>query len=221
MRTACIVVAAGSGTRFGGLQPKQFQLLHDRPLYEWAVDRASASTDFVVLVVAKEHRARHVDVVGVDVIVEGGATRSQSVRNGLAVIPDEFDTVLVHDAARPLASKELFEAVGDAIANGADAAIPGVPVTDTVKRVDAQPSEAVPSTVLETVDRLHLVAVQTPQAFRADVLRRAHSGQPDASDDAALVEALGGKVVVVRGETTNLKVTHAHDLSTLEGLFAS
>ena len=123
----------------------------------------------------------------------GGATRSESVRAGLAAVPPDAEVVVVHDAARPLATAALFDAVIDAVRAGADGAVPGLPVADTLKRVDDV-------RVIETVDRVGLVAVQTPQAFRAGVLRAAHAPAADATDDAALVEALGGTVVVVPGD---------------------
>ncbi len=141
-----------------------------------------------------------------DLVVAGGSTRSASVRCGLAVLPDDCDVVVVHDAARPLASAELFEAVVVAVRAGADAAIPGVAVPDTIKRV-------ADGRVSETIDRDDLVAVQTPQAFRIAALRTAHASGADATDDAALVEAAGGQVVVVAGETTNLKITTQDDLA--------
>jgi len=137
------------------------------------------------------------------------------VRAGLACVPETADVVLVHDAARPLASRRLFATVIDAIAGGADAAVPGLLVVDTLKRVDDHH-------VVETVSREGLVAVQTPQAFRAEALRAAHAGNGNDTDDAALVEAGGGKVVVVDGERRNLKLTGADDLelarTLLEGL---
>ena len=145
----------------------------------------------------------------VDAVVLGGATRSSSVRAALAVLPAEADVVVVHDAARPLAGPALFEAVVAEVRAGADGAIPGIPIADTVKRVrDGQ--------VVATLDRAELVAAQTPQAFRADVLRRAHRGEPEATDDAALVEAAGGRVVVVPGDPDNLKLTTPADLAGAE-----
>jgi 2-C-methyl-D-erythritol 4-phosphate cytidylyltransferase len=119
--------------------------------------------------------------------------------------------IVVHDAARPLASRLLFDAVIAAVEAGADGAVPASPVRDTIKRVDG-------TTVVETVERDGLVAVQTPQAFRADVLRGAHASEGDATDDAALVEALGGKVVVVPGEAANVKVTRPEDLELVRAL---
>jgi 2-C-methyl-D-erythritol 4-phosphate cytidylyltransferase len=116
--------------------------------------------------------------------------------------------VLVHDAARPFAGAELGRAVIKAVEDGADAAIPGLPISDTIKRVDK-------TTLLvqDTIDRADLYTVQTPQAFRASVLRKAHENKTDASDDAAVVESQGGKVVVVPGEPKNMKITVASDLA--------
>ena len=139
--------------------------------------------------------------------VEGGATRSESVRRGLDRVPDEATIVCVHDAARPFASAALFERVVASVAAGADAAIPGLPLADTVKEVDAD------GVVVATPDRSRLVAVQTPQAFRAAVLRRAHAEGGEGTDDAALVEAVGGRVVVVAGEPANRKLTVPDDLA--------
>ena len=143
--------------------------------------------------------------------VSGGATRSESVRNGLAEVPDDADVVVVHDAARPLATPALFSAVIEAVKSGADAAVPVVPVTDTVKRVEGD-------RVVETLDRAELVSVQTPQAFRADILRKAHASGGEATDDASLVEAIGGTVVVVPGERNNIKITTPDDLRIAEAL---
>jgi 2-C-methyl-D-erythritol 4-phosphate cytidylyltransferase len=114
---------------------------------------------------------------------------------------------VVHDGARPLAGAELFARVVDAVRGGADAAVPGVDVTDTLRHRSGGP-----------VDRGGLLAVQTPQAFRATALREAHAGEPDATDDASLVEAMGGKVVVVEGSPANLKITRPIDLAIAEAL---
>jgi 2-C-methyl-D-erythritol 4-phosphate cytidylyltransferase len=159
--------------------------------------------DGVVLVVPPD-RAGQAEP-GADAVVAGAATRAGSVRAGLAAVPGEAEVIVIHDAARPFASASLFEEVVGAVRAGADGAVPGVAVTDTVKVVDS-------GTVTETLDRERLVAVQTPQAFQASVLRRAHEGGRDASDDAALVEAAGGRVVVVAGEPANAKITTRHDL---------
>jgi 2-C-methyl-D-erythritol 4-phosphate cytidylyltransferase len=194
-----IVVAAGSGSRFGG--PKQYEPLDGRRVLDWSLDACRAACDGVVLVVPPD---RVGDEEKADVVVAGGATRSASVRAGLAALPADADVVVVHDAARPTAAPRLFDAVIAAVWAGADGAVPAVPVADTVKRVDGE-------RVVETLDRSVLVAVQTPQAFKVDVLRRAHVG--DATDDAALVEAAGGTVVVVPGDPLNRKITVPSDLS--------
>jgi 2-C-methyl-D-erythritol 4-phosphate cytidylyltransferase len=202
-----IVVAGGGGLRFGG--PKQFEDLHGRRVLDWSLAAARASCDGVVPVVP----AGRLGDASVPGAVAGGATRSGSVRAGLAGVPLDAEIVVVHDAARPLAGVDIFRRAVAAVRAGADAAIPGVPVTDTVKRVED-------GRVVETVDRTRLVAVQTPQAFRAGVLRRAHAGAPEATDDAALVEALGGTVVVVDGDPRNIKLTSPDDLIVARALAA-
>jgi len=204
-----VVVAGGSGRRFGA--EKQFALLGDRPVVEWAVSACRPCASGVVLVVPPGTTAE-VDY-GADVVVEGGATRTASVRRGLSAVPDEADVILVHDAARPLAAPALFRSVIDAvISGGADGAIPALPVSDTIKVVDGT------RTVTATLDRATLVAVQTPQAFGAALLRRAHAAGAEATDDAALVEALGATVRVVPGDPRNLKITTPADLGTAEHL---
>jgi 2-C-methyl-D-erythritol 4-phosphate cytidylyltransferase len=210
-----IVVAGGSGQRFGQL--KQFALLADRPLVAWTVAACRPLSTGIVLVVPAGTldggRGGADADFGADLTVEGGPTRSESVRRGLAQVPPEAEIIVVHDAARPLASPELFRRVVDAVTQeGADGAIPGVPVSDTIKRVDDT------GRVTDTLDRAALVAVQTPQAFRAGVLRRAHAAGAVATDDAALVESLGATVQVVEGERRNLKVTTPGDLRTAEHL---
>jgi 2-C-methyl-D-erythritol 4-phosphate cytidylyltransferase len=198
-----IVVAAGSGLRFG--QPKQHAELAGRPVMDWAIDGARAACQGVVVV------TRPVDVEtrtipGVDAIVAGGETRSASVRAGLDAVPPQAEVIVIHDAARPLATAELWENVLDAVAAGADAAVPALAVTETLKRVQD-------GAVIETLDRHQLVLVQTPQAFRAGALRAAHAGASEATDDAALVEAAGGRVVTVAGDRRNLKITEPDDLA--------
>jgi 2-C-methyl-D-erythritol 4-phosphate cytidylyltransferase len=193
-----VIVAAGSGERFGG--PKQFELLGGRTVVDHAAAMAREVVDGVVVVVP-------VDRVAAPSEVAGGATRSESVRLGLAAVPPEADVILVHDGARPFASADLYRAVIAAVRGGADGAVPGIDVTDTIKVVDDA------RTVVSTPDRATLVAVQTPQAFRAAVLRAAHTGAAEGTDDAALVERAGGRVVVVPGEADNRKLTVADDLS--------
>ena len=196
-----VVVAAGAGVRFG--TQKQYEQLGDRRVLDWALERARAVAEGVVLVVPPERAGA--SEPGVDAVVAGAETRSGSVRAGLAAVPHEAAVIVVHDAARPLASVELFKRVIEAVRNGADAAVPGMPLADTVKVV-------VDGTVVETLDRARLVAVQTPQAFAAPTLRRAHEGENEGTDDASLVETLGGRVVVVPGEDANSKITTQHDL---------
>jgi 2-C-methyl-D-erythritol 4-phosphate cytidylyltransferase len=201
-----VIVAAGSGTRFGGA--KQFAPLLGRPLVEWSVVAARAVCDAVVLVVPSDDVAQTAGH-GADVTVAGGATRSGSVRAGLAAVPADVAVIVVHDGARPLASSALFQAVVDAVWAGADGAVPGLALADTVKRVDG-------TKIVGTVERQGLVAVQTPQAFGARWLRLGHRGEPEATDDAALVEAAGATVRVVPGDSRNIKVTTAEDLAVVE-----
>lgn len=177
-------------------------MLGERRVIDWSCAVSRACSDGVVVV------GDMTGSVAADLVVPGGASRSESVRAGLAAVPADARVILVHDAARPMATKALFERVIEAVEQGADAAIPGVFVTDTIKRVAS-------GLVVETVDRSELVAVQTPQAFAADVLRRAHINEPQASDDAAVVESMGGRVSVVPGEQSNIKITVPEDLATL------
>jgi 2-C-methyl-D-erythritol 4-phosphate cytidylyltransferase len=204
-RVWTIVVGAGTGERFGG--PKQYASLGDLRVIDHAVAAARSVSEGVVVVVPSGDVEREGGVAG-------GRTRSESVAAGLVEVPDDATIVCVHDAARPFASPTLFAAAIDAVRAGADGAIPGVAVADTIKVVEA-------GIVVSTLDRSSLVAVQTPQAFRADVLRRAHRSGDDATDDAALVESLGGRVVVVPGSHDNRKITHSDDLDWARRLLAA
>lgn len=190
---------------------KQFAELAGRRVVDWSLAAAGQVCDRVVVVVPAQSSQAAFE--GAEVVV-GAATRSGSVRAGLAVVPDSVEIIVVHDAARPLAAPSVWEAVIDAVGRGADAAIPTVAVSDTIKqrRDDGN---------LVTLNRETLVAVQTPQAFRAAALRRAHQGGTDATDDAALVEALGGTVVQVAGQPENLKITLPSDLITARALLAA
>ena len=213
-----IVVAGGSGRRFGRL--KQFSDLAGRPVLEWAVQACRPCSAGVVLVLPAPATQgdQPLDAHGADVVVPGGGTRADSVRCGLDAVPDEAEVIVVHDAARPLAPPGLFAAVIAAVTDGgADGAVPGVPPSDTIKSVDES------GRVTGTLDRERLVAVQTPQAFRAGVLRRAHDGAPvaGATDDAMLVESMGGTVRVVPGEPGNVKITEPDDLAAAELLLAA
>jgi 2-C-methyl-D-erythritol 4-phosphate cytidylyltransferase len=199
-----IVVAGGSGQRFGEL--KQFALLAGRPVAQWSVEACRPAASGVVLVVPSgsgDHSG-----CGADRVVVGGASRSASVRCGLSAVPDEADVIVVHDAARPLATAALFDAVV-AAATDHGAAICAMPVSDTIKRVDS-------GLVIGTLDRDQLVAVQTPQAFDAALLRRAHASGAEATDDAMLVELLGASVRVVPGDAHNVKITTPADLRAAE-----
>jgi 2-C-methyl-D-erythritol 4-phosphate cytidylyltransferase len=210
-----IVVAGGSGRRFGG--PKQYLPLAGRPVAAWSVAAARTVADGVVLVVPAgqgEAGSGRPDpqTMGADLVVPGGDTRSGSVRAGLAAVPGEASIILVHDAARPLATGELFASVVEAVRSpGVDGAIPVLPVADTLKRV-------ADGRVEQGVDREGLVTVQTPQAFEAATLRTAHRGGAEATDDAAMVEALGATVRTVEGEPYNLKLTRPEDLVLAEAL---
>jgi 2-C-methyl-D-erythritol 4-phosphate cytidylyltransferase len=210
-----IVVAGGEGRRFG--EPKQFVLLGGQSVVGRSVASARTVADGVVVVVplpsARTPEWGAPDV-GADREVVGGTTRARSVRAGLAAVPAEAEVIIVHDAARPLATPALFAAVVAALeVDGADGAIPVLPVTDTLKRV-------VGGAVVATVDREDLVVVQTPQAFVAATLRRAHRSADEATDDASLVEGLGATVRTVAGESRNLKLTRPQDLVLAEALIA-
>lgn len=197
-----IVVAAGSGERFG--RPKAHLEVGGVPLWRRARDLLTDAGCVGVVVVG--------DVPGG---IPGGARRRDSVAAGLAHAPAAATHVLVHDAARPLASPELVAAVLDRLgATDVEAVVPAVPVTDTVKRVEA-------GRVVATVDRADLVVVQTPQGFLIEALRRAHAAdQDDASDDALLIERMGGAVAIVAGEAQNLKITYPGDLAVAEALLS-
>ncbi|RMH81646.1 MAG: 2-C-methyl-D-erythritol 4-phosphate cytidylyltransferase, partial [Actinomyces sp.] len=220
-----MVVAAGSGRRFGA--DKLRARLGGRRVLDVSVAVAARATDGVVVVVHPDHLAAERHRLGtgdLDVpvrVVAGGETRSASVRAGLDAVPATSELVAVHDGARPLASEGLWRRVlaalegpgGDeAGAPGSaapDGVVPVVPVTDTLRRVDGG-----------VVDRAGLVAVQTPQAFRAAALRAAHAGGGDATDDAGLVEAVGGRIAQVAGEASNLKITTPDDLVVAAALWA-
>lgn len=210
MTTWVIVVAAGTGSRFGGA--KQFEPLGGRRVLDWSLAAAASVADGIVVVTADGTGAAGAAMAsgapGVPVsVVRGGDSRSASVRAGLAAVPSDADVIVVHDAARPLASADLFERVVLSVRDGADAVIPGIDVVDTIRRRSGG-----------VVDRDELVAVQTPQAFRADALRAAHASRGEATDDASLVEAAGGAVVVVTGESDNRKITTSSDLVIAEAL---
>lgn len=193
-----IVVAAGRGERFGG--PKAVVLLGGVPLWVRAVTSLREAGAGTVIVVG--------DVPGG---IPGGERRRDSVVAGLAALGGDATHVLVHDAARPLASASLGRAVVARLeTGGVDGVVPGIPIADTLKRVEGD-------RVVTTVSRVGLIAVQTPQGFVVDALRAAHrADDEDATDDAQLVERNGGTVVFVPGESSNLKITRPEDLFVAE-----
>ncbi|MEM7341377.1 MAG: 2-C-methyl-D-erythritol 4-phosphate cytidylyltransferase [Actinomycetota bacterium] len=199
METWGLVVAGGSGARFG--RPKQFEPLGDRRVVDWAVDSLTSACAGVVVVVPAD-MVDAIDVPAATLVVAGGADRSASVRAGLATLGPDATHVLVHDAARPLASTDLVATVIAALADGAPGVVPVVPVTDSLRSVDGR-----------SVDRDGFVAVQTPQGFDLATLRTAHARGASASDDATLLDELGVQVRHVSGEATNFKVTQPHDLA--------
>jgi len=219
-RVWAVLAAAGDGRRLGHERPKAFVKLGERPLLAHAIElfEGHPRVERMVVVVPEgweEPTALLADELAAGKVaasVPGGATRALSVAAGLAEVPGSATAILVHDAARPFASEELVDRVLDAL-ESADGAVPGVPMADTVKRVGG-------GAVVETLDRGELRAVQTPQAFRAEPLRRAYAGLSDdiapATDCAQLVERTGGRVVVVEGEPANLKITDSDDLARAE-----
>ncbi len=194
--------------RFGGL--KQFTGLEGMTLAERAVAAARAACEGVVLVLPA---GVGWDGPQVELVVAGGATRAASVRSGLAAVPGSASLIAVHDAAHPLATSALFQAVLEVVRAGADGAIPVMPVTETVKRVSN-------GSVVETVPREGLMLVQMPQAFQAAVLRAAHAGGVDAPDDSVLVEAMGATLALVPGDPSNLHVTTPLELQMASRLLA-
>ncbi len=220
MRAAAILLAAGRGDRLGGGHPKGFVALGGRTLLEHALHTVEACPGIEVAVAAVpsglEERARGLAVGAgkLRAVVGGGHSRQESVRLALEAIPEGVDAVVAHDVARPFASPSLFRVVLDALAD-ADGAIPVVRIPDTVKRI-------ADGGVAETIPREGLVLVQTPQAFRRAALERAHREARRegyrGTDDAALLERAGARVVAVPGDPANLKVTTPEDLHLAEAL---
>jgi 2-C-methyl-D-erythritol 4-phosphate cytidylyltransferase len=209
MDAGVVLVAAGEGRRFGG--PKAFLDLEGVPLLRRAAAPFARLADRVVVV-------RRADLERAAMpgwkVVAGGARRRDSVALGVAALDPGTAIVLVHDAARPLVTEALVDRVAAAARQHA-AVVPVVPLHDTIKRVQA-------GRVLETLDRASLVAVQTPQAFRADLLRRALARtDADATDEAALVEALGETVATVPGDPRNVKITTPEDLPLIRALLGA
>ncbi len=224
MSVWAVLAAAGSGERLGADRPKAFVRLGERPLLAESLERLDASGWVDAIVVAAPPGweepvillAEELGCGKVSSCVPGGATRSESVRRGLAEVPQEAAVVLVHDAARPLLDDEVIERVVTALTEGWDGAIPALPVADTIKRVEGE-------RVVETLDRDALRAIQTPQAFVAEALRRALLGGSELhpwTDCSAAVEASGGRIKIVEGDPRLAKITDAADLERVAALLA-
>jgi len=230
-RTAVIVPAAGRGERLGPGVPKALRLLGGVPMLVHAVRALTAARSVgLVVIAAPEDGVAAVSALLAEhglvdagagraptMVVAGGDTRQDSVARALVALPADIDVVLVHDAARPLVPTSLVDAVVAAVRAGADAVVPGLPVADTVKSVGRG------DLVTATLDRSILRAIQTPQGFRRSVITSAHAASdPDApaTDDAGLVEALGGTVLVVPGDEEAFKVTRPLDLVLAEAVLA-
>lgn len=215
MKAVALLAAAGRGDRLGADVPKALLRLSGKPLLHYAMDTMDACRELqAVIVAAPADRWREVvDLVKVCEkvieVVEGGETRTGTIRKALEAVPAGFAAVACHDVARPFASPALFTTVLRALEN-ADGAIPALPIHDTVKRIDGD-------AVGETLLRDGLALAQTPQAFHREVLQSAHRAAAlegfEGTDDAALVERAGYTVVVVPGEPSNLKVTTSADLT--------
>ncbi len=221
MSVCAVLAAAGTGERLRSDRPKAFAKLLELPLLAESLRRLDESEWVDVVVVAappgwEEPAILMAEELGagkVGAVVTGGATRTESVRRAVAEVPEDALVILVHDAARPLLEEAVIERVLAPLSEGWDGVVPALRLADTIKRVDGD-------AVAETLDRSALVAAQTPQAFLADVLRRALGRNADASDCAALVEEAGGRVKVVEGDPRLLKVTTREDLAAVERLLA-
>jgi 2-C-methyl-D-erythritol 4-phosphate cytidylyltransferase len=230
-----IVLAAGGGTRFGG--PKQFADLGGRPLVAHPVRAAGAACDGVVVVLPATHREQWPSPDGwADIpvtVVAGGPSRASSVRAGLAAVPADVAVIVVTDAAHPLASAALYRSVVQTVRAGADAAVPGLPLTEVVKAVEpgryggrgGRPAGYGLVAGASLPRETHKL-VQTPHAFRADLLRdahahaHAHADAVEAVEDSAMVAGRGGTVVVVPGESMNIHVTTPEELEMARRLLA-
>ena len=207
-KTAAIIAGAGSGHRLGADLPKALLKLIDKTLVEHAVDSLAPVAQLIVVTAPAGFEDKFKSVLGDQVkVITGGVLRSDSIRVALAEIGNEYEFVLVHDAARAIASTQLATKVINELANGEQAVIPALDVVDTIKEVDAN------GYVRNTPERANLRAVQTPQGFVKSVLAHAHASAEDATDDAALVEAIGVKVKVIAGEERALKITTKSDLA--------
>ena len=212
-----VIAAAGSGERLGMQEPKALVACAGRRLLDWSLEPLAAVCDRVIVALPPGQQGSGYDQDDVE-HVAGGASRSESVLAAVRRAP-EAEAYVVHDAARPLVTRELVERCLEAVEQGWDGAVAAAPITDTVKEAAAD------GAVVRTLDRSTLWAVQTPQAFRADALRRALLAATErlaaASDDASLVEAAGGRVRVVEASPENLKVTRPADLAAVEAALAA
>ncbi|MDB5483502.1 MAG: 2C-methyl-D-erythritol 2,4-cyclodiphosphate synthase [Caulobacteraceae bacterium] len=218
-----VIVAAGSGQRAGPGAAKQWRSLRGKPVARWSLEALlSAGARRVVVVIAPGDEAAAAEAfAGLDGwrLATGGATRDRSVAAGLAALDaSSEDIVLVHDAARPLVETRHIDAVVAALADGADGALPALAVADTLKRATAWADVGNPA-VTATVERAGLWRAQTPQAFRAGVLAEAYAAWPAAespTDDAAVVERAGGRIVLTPGDPRLMKLTYPEDFAMAE-----
>ena len=207
-KTAAIIAAAGMGHRLGANLPKSLVKLLDKTLVEHAVANLSPVCQLIIVTAPKGYEAQYSQILGDQVsVITGGVLRSDSIRLAISKIPANYEYVLVHDAARALASTTLASSVLNQLIQGEQAVIPALDVVDTIKEVDNN------GYVRNTLNRASLKVIQTPQGFSRSVLERAHQASEDATDDAALVEALGIAVKVVAGEQCALKITTPSDLA--------
>ena len=207
-KTAAIIAGAGSGHRLGADLPKALVKLLDKTLVEHAVNALAPVAQLIVVTAPAGFEDQFKSLLGDQVtVITGGVLRSDSIRIALAAIGNEYEFVLVHDAARAIASTQLARDIVAQLEKGEQAVIPALEVVDTIKEVDAN------AYVRNTPERANLRAVQTPQGFSKSVLAHAHQSAEDATDDAALVEAIGVKVKVIAGEERALKITNKSDLA--------
>ena len=221
MNIFAIIVAAGTGGRFGG-EPKQLAPLCGMPMLAWSIKRLGDRRNITGLVCvvppgggdAIRSGLHDFGAGDIDAWPEGGATRQESVRSGLAALPPQATHVLIHDAARPCVTGQLISRLTDALREH-DAVVPAISAVDTLVHVEG-------AVVDRVVDRSHIVGVQTPQAFDLRLIRRAHDvarkAGTSASDDGSLVLALGGNLATVEGERTNIKVTYPEDLGVADAI---
>ena len=208
-KTAAIIAAAGMGHRLGANLPKSLVKLIDKTLLEHAVANLAPVAQLLIVTAPVGYEAEYKKLLGEEVeVITGGVLRSDSIRIAIAKIPNNYEYVLVHDAARALASTRLASEVINQLIRGQQAVIPTLEVIDTIKEVDNQ------GYVRNTLNRSSLKIVQTPQGFSRSVLERAHQASEDATDDAALVEALGIKVKTIAGEDQAFKITTKGDIKT-------